>query len=467
RADRGTRAEAYESLCMSLSPKSAEAYGALVDLLIQDEPDDEQGAFNTTQDGAVIWNSREKRILYHILDKKGNNGIPEISQAIGSKSELEIQEYLKLLHSGLRHQHFNQSHARAIILSEIPAAAEISKACSSALDEYAEFLCLKEQLAEDVIGKQKHKNLWIIDRETAEHVEEPFKHLDGQVGIVSSAERTSGLLNLPKWILLSERLFMNFGSSRLEDNWANVAFEDESPSMTAEACGEFHDIALKITRDLVQSAIEFARMRCRGKRTGRRPAKVVRSSDVRKAARLLNMKRNSSDFWIGLARRCCLDVADIRHKKGWKTIRLNYDEVEGVLSGKTQLPNEPYERPSSEIISRRISEASIASESSFDPQDDEDDLEVAHAEALDQKISHAQELHCWTLIGKPPPASFSAQVQDIKLPPRPKGKRKTMEELVDWRDRTPYHSEWEEYGYETRELHKKLRRNHRKRRRIE
>ncbi|KAL4803191.1 hypothetical protein BDV18DRAFT_145340 [Aspergillus unguis] len=476
RAARGTRAKALKNLRSPLPQAAVESYSSLLDRTFWEPKIGD--TFNATQNGIVIWSPHEKRTLFEVLDKNGLNGIREIAAAIGSKSELEVQEYIRLLQKGVRRQHLNDGHSRTVVLGEIPAAAEISEDCCKSLDDYAEVLCLEEQRREDATGRRKHGNLWIIDKEVAEELEAntaendddgESSEVDHEVAQINGPQAepattpdvksATTFFKLTKWILLSERFFMNFGGRRLEDNWVNVAFKDETPSMTADAVTDFYDIALSATRRLVQAAQFFATSRVRRHES----ATVVRASDVRSAARTLDMKPDTSDYWIGLARRCSLDVQDIRHKKGWEPIPLDHDEVEDLLSH-TELPEEPYgaTAPNSSPPERSSSISSVQSADSLD--EDSDDVEDDHAEAVDHQHGLAEELLCWSAIGQQPPESFKSDSLDHQIPPKPSGKRKAPEELVDWRDRILYRSEWEEFGYEAGKLESEFENQRKKRR---
>ncbi|KAL4742617.1 hypothetical protein BDV11DRAFT_180282 [Aspergillus similis] len=473
RVARGPRARALNNLRASLSEDSIESYKKLLDRTFQEKTTAKEDNFNTMQDGIVIWTPQEKRVFFELLDRKGRSGIREIATAIQSKSELEILEYIRLLQKGVRRQHFNDTHARTAILGDIPAAAEISEGCCDALDDYAELLCLEEQRDEDRTGRAKHGGLWIIDEEMANQLEtaiaEDKKDLSNpspEIAVhANEAHHEKGpstpnvndaatFFKMTNWILLSERLFMNFGGHRLEDNWVNVAFEGETPSMTADVLLDFYEIALTVTRRLVHATHFFASSRVRRNGKASRPsATVIKASDVRRAARTFDMRTNASEYWIGVARRCSLEVEDSRHRKRWNPIPLDYDEVEALLS-QTLLPSEPYERTTPRPSSRERSNSIISDVSLDSLAAESNDSEDEHAEALDQQHSAAEELSCWTTLGRTPPESPESQLlnAESQIPPKPPGKRKTTEELVDWRNRTLYRSEWEEYGYETKKL---------------
>jgi hypothetical protein len=491
RATRGTRAQILDTLRTSLGIGCVDAYSTELSEAANNTVPSIVGGenYNSTQNGVAIWTSQEKEILFSMLDRKGKNGVAEIAQAIGSKSELEVQEHLKLLHRGLERQHVRDSHSRTIVLGEVPAALEISQECCKALDDYAELLALEERRAEDVVGRKLHQNVWIVDREIAEMVEEQLDKRDETPLPGSSVYVAAELFNINKWIRLSERFFMNAGGPKLEDNWVNVACADETPSITADALADFYALAINVTRRLVHSTLFFAMSRLRNMReTGNRKARIVRSRDVKTALNVLNMPQDRFDFWVGLARRCSLQVADLRHKKGWQSEVMDYDEVEDILAGRVPVD----ESQDARSASRRRSESraphdtvedddnesdvysyasSILSSPEVTPVDEPSvNLEEEHAEAIDQLNNASEEMRLWNLMGQPAPSGISSLAsnaeQGSKLR-KPIGERKTKEDLVNWRDRTVHRSDWEEYGHEVQDLYEDLSENSRKRRRIE
>lgn len=469
--------------------------------------------YNVTQNGIVIWTTQEKEIFFDLLDKKGKNGIKEIAQAIGTKSELEVQEHLKLLHKGLERQHLRDRHTRTVILGDIPAATEVEGKCGRVLDKYSELLCLEEQYLEDVAGRKRHYDTWIIDRGKAEEIDEQIdektadEEIDKETDTAENAESedeeseedseerellavptnspvhlSASLFIMSKWIRLSERFFMNPSGSRLPDNWTKVAYPGETPSITADAFTEFYSIAIGLTRRLVHSSLFFAMSRIRQMRDsgGRRKARLVKSRDVRTALDVLNMKQDRSDYWIGLARRCHLDVMDARHQKGWKNARMSHNEVEDYLSG--DLPKSSDEKDKSKSSREHIGDEtdnddndSVLSDvrSSSDPIPEEQlylTSEDEHAEAVDQKASNIEEQRLWRVLGHPAPVNLYPEIkpenEDLETLRKPTGERKTKEDLVDWRNRTLYRGEWEEYGNDVFDVYEELSENRRKRRRI-
>ncbi|KAL4892479.1 hypothetical protein BDV59DRAFT_180036 [Aspergillus ambiguus] len=511
RAKKKSREEVLQKLYTSLPPQLIEAYSHL---LAEEQAHDNAAAaddnnapsdpalsgienWNETQHGVVTWTPREKEILHTRLERTGPNGIADIAREVGTKSELEVQEYLRLLHQGLEYQHIRDRQGRTAVFGEVPAAAEISSSCCRALDKYADLLCFAEMRTAENEGRRKHQGLWILDRDTTKKVEDRLEapaEDEGTGALQSSIFQTVQFFHVNSWLKLSERLFMNPGGDRLDDNWTNVAFADERPSMTVDALADFYALAVSLTRRLVQSALFFAMARLRNMReTGNEKAQVVRSRDVRTALDVLNMKRDRSDYWVGLARRCNLEVADLRHRLGWKPRYMTYDEVEGVLSGEIPLETEADTRSSSKQRPRiqADDETDVEDVSDYSSEDDPErpsepavlsspvvssdegtplDIEEEHAEQVDEQTSRREERRLWEILGEPAPTALDPEIKDEdeqeSKSRRPFGERRTKEEFVNWRDRTLYRSDWEEYGYEVFDLYEEMSQSRRKRRRF-
>lgn len=514
-----TRETAYWDLRQQLPSESVGAYTELLEETNSEYPPVkvESGGsenYNVTQNGIVIWTTQEKEVFFDILDKKGKNGVKEIAQAIGTKSELEVQEHLKLLRRGLERQHLRDRHARTVILGDVPAATEVGVECGRVLDKYSELLCLEEQYLGDVAGRKRHYDAWIIDRGKAGEIDEQIDEEDPDEEGYEEADATeheesedegseekseeerepltvptnspvhlsASLFAMSKWIRLSERFFMNPSGARLPDNWTKIAYPGETPSITADAFTDLYSIAISLTRRLVHSSLFFAMSRIRQMRNsgGRRKARLVKSRDVRTALDVLNMKQDRSDYWIGLARRCHLDVMDARHQKGWKNVRMSHNEVEEYLSGDFHKSSDGKNKlkPSQEEHAGDRTDNdndSVLSDVRFSPDPIPEEqlyltFEDEHAEAVDQKASNTEEQRLWKALGHPAPVDLDQEIkpedEDLETLRKPTGERKTEEDLVDWRDRTLYRGEWEEYGNDVFDLYEELSGNRRKRRRI-
>jgi hypothetical protein len=463
--------------------------------------------FSVSQFGSVVWTSTEKEAFFNALDRKGKGSVKELAAAVGTKSELEILEYLRQLQHALEIRHEADPSLKCMpLLRDVPAATEISQQSCKLLNDYADVLVLKESLAEDHSGELQHGDHWNLTSSAALDL---IDVIDGEDdGTVRADLRLAAtLLNVPDWIQLSRGLFMNFGGTKLEDNWKTIAESKEqitvqkkqTPSMTADSVVDFYSLAVSITRRLVQSSIFFAMSRLRGaNRSGRDRKDHVRIPDVRAAIEVLNMKHRRPNF-VHVARRNEVAIADIHHRKDWVPTLFTYDEVEEIIgkSGWTryrnekatsaaaslrgdardvdgsesddsndediepadELETEPESRPEAEVIEVDSSPSRESETSS--PISDSDELEMdseeAHAEMADQAASRREEAMFLRLMEQPVPSildeSMKQEERDDDLNPPPKRRDR---DVLDWRDRVHYHSEWEELGYDFADLKEEM-----------
>lgn len=499
----GTRTQTYEKLLLSLKRPSVEAYSSILaqmpDELAPGPAGIDFGSYNDSQNGAVVWTGKEKEVFFGVLSRHGKNGVKEIADAIESKSELEVLDFLSLLHRGMERHHLVDSRSRAVALGDIPAASEIGRQCCKKLDKYAELLSLNEQYFGDVAGKRKHRDVWIIDKDKAEEVDKRIEKGDrNESQDVKDANNSSVYLaatffHIGRWIQLSERLFMNPGDPREEDNWRNVAFADESPSITADALTDFYGLTISIMRRVMHSSIFFARSRLRNmKESAYEASRSVRRRDVNAALDVLGMKRNGFDFWVHLPRRCNLEVSDIRNRKGWQAEYMSYGEVEDVLSKeervetlnrekftlrpKRRLPLQNFAIESEGYTNDDIQRPSSRSSSVSSLLESDDEIPVSredeHAEEVDRRTSSLEEVRLWKALDRPVPADLDIPIksedeEEPKTTRRPTAHRKRKEDLVDWRDRTLYRSDWEQYGEGIFDVYEDISEIRRKRRRTD
>ncbi|KAK2806664.1 hypothetical protein FQN51_006632 [Onygenales sp. PD_10] len=502
---------------------AVEQYAEIFNEFINDNAGGAEAANKSTlsrsQIGVVRWSPEEKDALFNALERHGKSGIPKIASLVGSKSEIEVRAYIDILHRALEQQQ-HRDFSTSVILGDIPAAIEVSEECDQVLEDNADALCLQEEQAHNTAGEREHGEMWLVNRHVAAVVEDQLGaeneapdsvenetgdrkdlHEDNKTNNnndetpPSSILATAQLLNASNWILLSERIFMNPGNRQIEDNWSNLAYEGETPSVTCEAFADFYTLAISLTRRLIQSSLFFAASRIRAlERGGYQRGKLVRREDVGAALDVLQMSHNTREFWTGAARRCKLDVEDIRHRKGYKPAPLTYDEVEEELSleGSRSRTSRASSIAQSTAVSENLSDSeeeplsptsdSSGRQSNDDISDEESlsDPEEAHAATIDREARRIEESRLWRRLGQsPPPASSPARPHaDIKMESddeavtgasRPLGGRKTKQDLVDWRDRVLFHSEWEEFGADTILVEEEVAENQRerKRRRLE
>lgn len=354
--------------------------------------------------------------------------------------------------------------------ADLPAAVEVSRDLELALDHFAESLLLTERHNLDKEGMKEHgKEFWNIDRATAEKIEAWLSKADvdenhddesedseedmnadssqasessdsdaGEVGVDQSSEQsdqveiantqssiflTAKLLKITEWIEMSERIFMNSGGSRTEDNWRNLRLKDESPGLTADAFAEFYEITVNLTRRIVRAIVmrkmsqlsEFyygeigqsAGVQKPGKSGAsghesdggndddrENPGYFITPGDVLATVTALGLNRDSN-YYVGLARRFELDVIDERVNARPKNRVMDYDEVEALLSGRSNLPPARNTRPgpkprdnadeadeADETTSLRERESQVAGDNT-DLDDDDDPSDPGYVEEDD------------------------------------------------------------------------------------
>ncbi|KAJ5518815.1 hypothetical protein N7453_001237 [Penicillium expansum] len=469
--------------------------------------------YQVSQHGSMVWTPTEKEVFFNALDRKGKSGIKEIAAAIGTKSELEVMEYIRVLHKALTAQYSSDVHLeRMPVLSDVLAATEVSEECCGLLEEYADVLSLKESLIEAQAGTQQHGDNWIITRARAQDLE--AEEDDSARGDLRLA---SDLLNLPYWLRLSSSLFMNLGGTQAENNWWNLAKRQDlitayghTPSMTADTAVEFYSLAVSVTRRLIQSSLFFAMSRLRSSnRSGNDKKGYIRTQDVRAAIEVLNMKHCRPNF-VDIARRNETVLEDINNRKGWTAMTFTYEEANEILEkhewtryrkdGSMYNGDNDEEDSEDDAITdddigtdddiemevnnqeaepQPVPELELEPEFELDsgledsdhdhlltqepsnmrapialPDEVEMDPEEKEADIADQNNSHREEANFLKLMERPVPAVLeeplkAEEPEDEKtlLP-----ERRIREDIFNWRDRTVYRSEWEEYGYDFADL---------------
>ncbi|EED15596.1 conserved hypothetical protein [Talaromyces stipitatus ATCC 10500] len=277
----------------------------------------------------IQWTKKENDAFFTALARKGKLGVHEIAQQIKTKSRLEISDYIEFLEERLQGHRLSE---KSLLEVEVPAAAEINEGLERVLDRFAEFVTLEEQKKELLKAKKEGiSDFWILNSTKADEVEELFTSA-GEDALPDAISLGAALLDVKNWIRLSEKIFMNPGKSRSEDNWKNVALKGETPSLTADALGEFYDLTVDLVIRLMEEAHNTAQDRLAKERRKRRH--FVRRGDVHRALTIMGMKHSPFDYYIHLPRRLNLDVAHIMNKKGKQTVNtyVPYDKVERILS---------------------------------------------------------------------------------------------------------------------------------------
>lgn len=328
--------------------------------------------------GLSHWNRQENDSFFTALARKGRDQIFDIAQHIKSKSPLEVSDYISFLDERLQGSLISNE---SLFDPKLPAAVEISEDLDGVLDLFAEYATIEEQ-DRDLLKAEKGEGseFWIIDSNKAEEIEDIITSNTGDV-LAQATAVSAGLFDVKNWIRLSEKVFMNPGKSRPDDNWKNIAMNGESPSITTDALAEFYDLTVDLVIRLMTAAHDNARDRLAKENRGRLP--LVKGKDVRMALKTMGMKRNSFDYFVDLPRRLGLDVAHILNKKGKQSTNayVPYDKVERILS--RRLRNKYKKDSDTSSVEETENDVASAGESIYAEHDDIDELELSDNEGDD------------------------------------------------------------------------------------
>ena len=315
-----------------------------------------QSASDNPKVGFVQWSAAEKEAFFKALPRLGQHDIPGMAEVI-AKGEVEIHHFLSLLQQSASKRR-QISDRPTLVMSDHPAALELSQQCSHAQEEAADELSLRFERIEQKGQERVWGEIWDITPSLASFIDKERKAYDLQAarGNEDEAETSNGkmreddattrgqagpkpleydlpcsaLFYLSPWLSLSRRMFMN--SAIPANNWRNT--EATPPSMWATTFEDFHALAVTYTRRLVQTTIFFATKRIRH-RIGQQYIQdtVIRAQDVRPAVQSLGLPLNSQQFWKNSARRLRLNVYDEPPMDGDEEDAepLSYDEVEQFL----------------------------------------------------------------------------------------------------------------------------------------
>lgn len=476
-----------------------------------------------SQIGASSWSSEEKSHLFEALARCGRHDLPRITRLVATKSVFEIRDYLDLLERGLSEvRRSRKSTERLSSLVDFPTAVEISRDCCMALEAVGQDVEEYFKRRDNSRKQSRSGDFWNLGRHQVPLIQAAIdesgvneaslpEDAAKQSSNTSDAEDESvpeGLieparfLRLDKLLELSERVFMN----QAEDTISVGIHSDWEPTLTMTAFQDLYNLVISVTKRIIQSALFFAMSRLRAIKTGRpswasRTGFAVQKKDVVTALKVLNLKRDSWNFWARAPRRCGLKVVETMTKKA--TIELAYDEVErrleadgysehgaiGALTGSSVVrgasesagiaQNEAdgslekdtanNETNSSDCEAGEgaaedgesvsdLSETSSASilngcrprATSLRTLEDFEIDEDAYVEAFDQQISLADERGLWAMLGeKNQEETVKQSVEEArptKPPKRPhKHRPSPSERPAQWIHQVNFKSEWERY----------------------
>ena len=441
-----------------------------------------------SQLGASVWSTEEKNVFFRALARRGRHDLRGITEDIGTKSQPEINCYLHLLRTSARYQASALAHKKDLFdVFTTDAAVEVNQKCETALESAADALSLLQYREDERIQKEIHPRFWLLDSGVAKWVNRCQRSGQNGEREVSGALFAADLLDLGAFLNLSKRFFMN--SSDPENNWRTHSGKSKAPSIMRTAFSDIHTLAVGLLKRVVQASLLFAVSRIKAETTKHvTPKGAVRRRDILAGLSVLGVEATAKETWIGLARKCNLEVCEnVRYKRAWGR-HYDYSEAEQILSkgsnrrgryiSKTRessaepMPLEGAQSPSSqdkdfdsEILDSDSPASTLStSEGHFthvtglegsgsedfeywdpdDPPTKQNEQTIRHdayLESLDQKASNAEEVRLWRVLGEDP--AIKTVHQETEMPDRPARPRQCREDAVDWTDWIGYVAEWE------------------------
>ncbi|KAJ8061818.1 hypothetical protein OCU04_009611 [Sclerotinia nivalis] len=442
----------------------------------------------SSQIGCSVWSTEEKDLFFTGLSRLGRDNVRAIAARIGSKSEVEVQEYMQLLRQELKEKKIYD--ARLLDVTEYPIAAEFTPECCDIMERAADGLALRQELYEEDVEEAKWGKYWLLTEEVSKSLEKKRSVSttkdDEDIQYLLPAVR---LLHLKNWLSLSERVFMNPSEPRLEDNWRQVGELRETPAIRATAFDDFHSLTVSITKRLVSTVIFCTMSRMRAMDSNKTKAADINIKDVEAATKILKMDANSNEFWVKCPRRSYLsvslddDLSDsmMSYSDVETELRKEYNERRSRSRSRSRphvdLPedlSEVYTSASDSLLDTDIDSSSGSDTSdhlddnpftqrspSSSPSQSQSQSQVrsqrksylsaeayehaleTHVSAFDARVSKFEEQRIWNLLGQDPPLDFKA-AEDEELPEKPVKKMDLEGENngEDWRERE-FWSEWE------------------------
>jgi RNA polymerase I-specific transcription initiation factor RRN5 len=505
RTKRRAEKPANEVRAKRLKPYYNNDYRELLNIDIEDTVtrrlQEDEYSLRPSQIGSSIWTSVEKDLFFTALTRLGRDNIRAIASRIGSKSELQVQEYIRLLHHGINEKKIHEN--RLLEPTDMPAAIQISDECSSVLERAGDALAIRQERAEEKIEQTKWGGSWLLTKEVSHWIEKRRKE-DGGEEALDEVLPAANLFSIKIWLELSEKIFMNPATPYEEENWQSFAETGETPSIRATAFEDFHSMAVNVTKRLVSTTLFCTMSRIRARDLNKIKHAEITSADVEAAVNILAMKSNSSTFWIGCARRCHLKVVNDESEEMEKQL-MTYDEVEATLTSespsRSRSTSRPaYSRPSARSSVHSDPQASSSSDLEMDISSDFSVLDYptsaaensdsesslssassthfssrrleaklkkkaarkaaektqdAYTEAFDMQASQLEEARLWALLKQDPPFEVG-KVEPLEVMETGKGKCENRE-MGNWREWVGFWSPWE--TMETPVLEGKFERN--------
>lgn len=290
-----------------------------------------------SQFGLTFWTPEEKHSFFEALGRLSRYRPDLIAARLETKSEMEVRQYLDLLERAKRERR-KGGQLDPVQMYQVPAAVELGQECVAALEKAGDSLSLHQEAHEEAaaLSRQKNDGHLLLTADNCRVLVEEAK-LDAET---HNTPHLNPLVffNIPSWLELSERLFMN--ASFEEMNWQSVSHEP--PSIRLVALDDFYAIVRAVTRKLVCEAVFNARTCSRGRshRTAPKSHITVHAKHVPSPEQVVGKPELAGRelFFAGCGRRLHLEVLDDQDEEGTQGAGydepepMSYEDVESALS---------------------------------------------------------------------------------------------------------------------------------------
>ena len=409
-------------------------YNDTVDEINCPVEEDAHFQWDSSHIGLSYWSSYEKEAFFVALDRKGQDDIKGISSIIGTKSESEVRTFILALQDGLA-----EEGQAARPLSEFPSAFEVTLQCDLALDAASTGLSQRQSNVEEATEQRRYGEWWLLDHDVATTLEDLLEK-DQLPVLYKDIEAAARLFDVSLMINLSTQFFMN--SKNPEGNWRTWSKDRAGPGLYGTSLVDFYNLVAGVTKRVVSSSVFLAESRHHLQRetSGKAVGCTVKLRDVQAACEILGLKRNRRAYWIGIARRCNLDVYERLVLHRTKERPLSYGEVEQYLAmgGRLRfLAAKDHSSSANRNKATAIGDIAIIHDGTYIAEETEDE----RAELLDIRASKEEELRLWKMIDQDSPDL--AAVKNEEETELPRANQDQDRVAKDWRKTIHYRSPWQ------------------------
>lgn len=297
------------------------------------KPDEPDEYLETSQYGIVTWTGEEKTKFFEALDRKGRHDLAALAEATGTKSAIEIRDYLSRIEEARDDRQRFSRNAKSVTQPDISSAIEIDADLEDELEDNADALAAFQDFYNYSEARSRDHGVWLINTELANSLSEP-EETSGEMEEFD-IEENAFLLKFFKFDILlelSRALFMNMGNDSDHDHWHEYAEPDEEPSLTLEAARDLYNIIKSLVLRLLQTAIFLAESRLRATTTPDYvPARILKNTDISAAMEVFNMRPDSSEYWNGFVKKSGLNIVAATHRKGHANVPVTVEQAQLLL----------------------------------------------------------------------------------------------------------------------------------------